>query len=113
MRQFIGMTSHIGYFSKITNISISNAQKVKIYDITNKCDINVDTSKLNIVWMKELKYEDVITKYDTSNYENGKNNENFKLIVNGECIHSSKYLHTYMIEYDGDFILNESIFVDH
>ena len=120
MRKFIGVTSHVMYFLKFTNIVITPERghsTIKIYVVPTemKCDPDsIDITKIDNVWTKEMYCENINTKYDASGYENGKNkNENFKLLVNGECAHKSQYAQKYLIEFDGSFVLTEVPFVDH
>ena len=58
MKKFIGMTSHIWYFSKFTDICITLKDPlVKIYIISDKIKDNedcIDISKLEQVWTKEI-----------------------------------------------------------
>lgn len=117
MKQFIGMTSKAMYMYKFTNISIPNANTIKIYLVpTNvKCTAeNIDISQLELVWTKVMNGENFETKYDSINYVDGAHgDDNFKLLANGECIHKSKYLQKYLIETAELFTLNVTNFVDH
>lgn len=118
MKLFIGMTKHIGYFSKFTHITITNAQnKVVIYIVPTKLKLeDIKPEKLNKIWTKNVNGEDVDVVYDSSNYEklsNDNKDANFRLFVNGACIHASIYAQKYLIEFDGTYILKETDFVDH
>jgi hypothetical protein len=116
MRKFIGVTYHVGYFSTFTNINITQGT-IKIYIVPNNMKgdpDNIDTTQLSNVFLDEMncdvKYD---IKYDASGYMNGNTNENFKLLVNGECVHASQYTMKYLIEFTGSFVLTDVSFVDH
>lgn len=105
-RVFIGCTSHIGYFSKFTSMTLNGTYKIYIVPI--KKDIQ-DVSKLEMIIEGNGNVE---IKYDGSAYPNGEN-KNFKLLVNGECIHVTKYINKYLVEFNGAYTLKEESFVDH
>lgn len=124
MRKFIGTTSHVRYFSKFTNISITSTTKhtLKIYLVPDKIKTefpdNVDVKQLTMIWTKEMDCGTINTIYDPSNYSSGNReniNENFRLIINGECVHASQYIQKYLIEFNKEFefVTNETSFVDH
>lgn len=118
MQKFIGLTSHVWYYSTFTNININSQGEqhtIKIYIIPPNIKCNsesVDTTLLDTVWIKEMNCENIETEYDASGYLSN-HNENFKLLVNGKCVHASQYTQKYLIEFKGSFVLTEVSFIDH
>lgn len=108
MRKFIGSTWHVGYYSKFTSITLNG--NYKIYIVPNNSNID-DVKNIQMI-VNNQNVENVEIKYDGSAYPYA-DDKNFKLLINGECVHSSKYTKKYLIEFDGDFTLKEESFVDH
>lgn len=114
MKQFIGATSHVMYYSKFTDIHVTNATSINIYTVPSKSTI--ENASGTLIWTKEV--GEIITLYDSANYEdfynkNKDRSKNFRLFVNGECIHASEYTQKYLIEFDGEYTLKVNNFVDH
>lgn len=127
MKKLIGATSHVMYYHKFTNIYITNAMNtIKIYDVPSntKLDVDtcvdidtcvdvdtsvdIDTKQLSLVWSKEIDNEEFEIECDAPNYMDHKNNDtNFRLMINGECVNSSKFVQKYLIEFDGYYVLKE------
>lgn len=115
MKQYIGLTSHVGPYNKLTDIDILHTNNVKIYLVPNNiiCPVEeVDVSLLPLVYDKYME-EPVETSYNTDNYINTTKGDNFRLFVNNEVVHSSTYLQKYIIEFDGLYSLKSNEFVDH
>ena len=116
MKQFIGSTASVAYYNDFTNIEITNTHNIKIYLVPSKSTISDAIGEL--IWTKEFNGNSISTKYDSRNYEDFYNkhkdvNMNFRLFVNDECVHASKYVNKYLIEFDGDYKLTVEKFVDH
>ena len=121
-KQFIGLTWHAGYFSKCTDISISdidNGKTVKIYLVPSeekRSSIeNIDITKLQLICEKKVETGKLETYYDSSNYESDsyRGNEKFKLLVDGQSVHATQYMEKYLIGFDGSFVLKDTKHVDH
>lgn len=115
MKQYIGLTWKIHYYHKFTDIDIIHTNTVKIYNVpTNiKCDVTeLDMLDLELIWEKDVNGY-VETVYDSSNYMNGGKHDNFRLFVNNEVVHASKYIQKYLIVFDGMYSIKVSDFMDH
>lgn len=124
MKICVGNVYHVGYYSTIqtaeiiltpcvlkiyviqnpnTKVQISNIDQIT-QPLKQVCEINIDTKR------------SVKVSYDKSGYENGKTknfNENFKLLIDDKVVHSAQYIQTYVIEFEGSYVLQETMFVDH
>lgn len=123
MKVCVGNVYHVGYYSTIQTAEINLTPCVmKLYLVENpdtrtqiKDAAQIKTPLKQVYEIKIDTSTSVKVSYDTSGYERGGRSvtENFKLMIDGKAVHSSQFVQTYVIEFEGSAIVSQNMFVDH
>ena len=105
----IGVIYHQAYYFEIVN-TMNVKTTSKICNIYLLSDDNKYVDKK--IW-SNTQLTQIEIKYDINYPTDGSNVQNFKLHVNDKCVYNSRYIKTFIVEYDGDCTFTKKTLVDH